>query len=479
MRPKFSRVFFGVVASAVLAAATPCQAGPIIDWLRSWHAPKPVQAGCGAAPYAANYPYAAQYPYGANYPYGTNYPYGAQYPYASQYPAGANYPTTALYPHAASGAYQPALQTAYPPTTAYRPAMLPNSAYAPVTAYSPGTAYAPTMAFAPGTAYAAGAGACPTCQRPVVSNYAPYTNYRSSWMRVPVTLYRPVTVVDPTSGQPVTVMQPCTTSSWQVQRAPALVQRPFVQAYAPLPVSGCATCGPGAGCATVPSATPYYVPPAGATGAFPPAIIYSTPAGPAAPPGYPSNIVPGATEPANTRPQLDPSGLQFRTNPGPANYPPIDSRSNGTAPFHNSVPFGSSAPSSNYSVPFNGGASSHNGATNHGATNHNAPSSHPPAISTSPSSVSTPPIAAPKQELRMQPAPDPEADRFKSNEPSIPPLLTPHSRSASLPVRPALMIAPATLQTDVQPPRPIMRMNRPENRAPVEVLDDSGWKAVK
>ena len=346
---------------------------------------------------------------------------------------------------------------------------------------------------APGTAVGAN---CPTCQRPHVSNYAPYTNYRSSWMRVPVTLYRPVTVVDPRSGQPVTVMQPCTTSSWQLQRTPALVQRPFVTAYAPLPISGCATCGPGSGCATAPAATPYYAPPAGAAGPFPPTTIYSTPAGPAgpAPPaGYPSTTVPGTYEPANTRPTLlDPSGLQPRSNPGPANYPPLDSRSNGGTLFNHSVPHGSSPPASNYSTPtqnysvpthnhstpFNGGASLNHGL-NHGAANHSGPPNHTPPVSTSPSSISNPPTVAPKQELRMQPAPDPETDRFKSNEPSIPPLLTPHSRSASLPVRPALMIAPATLQTDVSPSRPVMRLNRPENRAPVEVLDDSGWKAAK
>ena len=46
------------------------------------------------------------------------------------------------------------------------------------------------------------------------------TNYRSSYYRAPVTYYRPVTSVDPVTGTTVTVQQPCTAYTQQLQRSP-------------------------------------------------------------------------------------------------------------------------------------------------------------------------------------------------------------------------------------------------------------------
>lgn len=64
-----------------------------------------------------------------------------------------------------------------------------------------------------------------TCSRTVV-NYVPYTAYRTSWKRVPVTTYRPVTNNDPCTGCTVTCMRPCTTYTYQMQRVPYTTQRP-------------------------------------------------------------------------------------------------------------------------------------------------------------------------------------------------------------------------------------------------------------
>ena len=64
-----------------------------------------------------------------------------------------------------------------------------------------------------------------TCTRTVV-NYVPYTAYRTSWKRVPVTSYRPVTNNDPCTGCTVTCMRPCTTYTYQMQRIPYTTQRP-------------------------------------------------------------------------------------------------------------------------------------------------------------------------------------------------------------------------------------------------------------
>ena len=64
-----------------------------------------------------------------------------------------------------------------------------------------------------------------TCTRTVV-NYVPYTAYRTTWKRVPVTTYRPVTNSDPCTGCKVTCMRPCTTYTYQMQRVPYTTQRP-------------------------------------------------------------------------------------------------------------------------------------------------------------------------------------------------------------------------------------------------------------
>lgn len=78
---------------------------------------------------------------------------------------------------------------------------------------------------------------CPTCQQTVGVNYAPYTAYRSQTINVPTTLYRPVTAIDPRTGTAVTVLQPCQTTTQQVQRTPAPFSRSFARAYRPIPVS--------------------------------------------------------------------------------------------------------------------------------------------------------------------------------------------------------------------------------------------------
>ncbi len=107
-----------------------------------------------------------------------------------------------------------------------------------------------------------------TCSRTVV-NYVPQTAYRTSYKRVPVTQYRPVTNSDPCTGCTVTCMKPCTSYTYQVQRVPYTTYRPVyrTQTYK-VPVTtitnGCAsgTCGTcptgtcGAGSGTVANFAP-------------------------------------------------------------------------------------------------------------------------------------------------------------------------------------------------------------------------------
>ena len=93
-----------------------------------------------------------------------------------------------------------------------------------------------------------------TCSRTVV-NYVPYTAYRTSWKRVPVTSYRPVTNSDPCTGCTVTCMRPCTTYTYQMQRVPYTTQRPVYRTETfKVPVTtitnDCATGGCNTGCDT-------------------------------------------------------------------------------------------------------------------------------------------------------------------------------------------------------------------------------------
>jgi len=104
-------------------------------------------------------------------------------------------------------------------------------------------------------------GSCaPTATRPMVVRYIPRTCYRTVWVSVPVTTYRPVNTCDPVTGCQVTCMRPCTSMTWQARRVPyttfRAVYRPaWLPALFAAPACGPAgcptgvTCGPG-GCPT-------------------------------------------------------------------------------------------------------------------------------------------------------------------------------------------------------------------------------------
>lgn len=94
-----------------------------------------------------------------------------------------------------------------------------------------------------------------TCSRTVV-NYVPQTAYRTTYKRVPVTQYKPVTNSDPCTGCTVTCMKPCTTYTYQCQRVPYTTYRPVYRTETyKVPVTtitnGCAT----GNCGTCPTGT--------------------------------------------------------------------------------------------------------------------------------------------------------------------------------------------------------------------------------
>ena len=79
----------------------------------------------------------------------------------------------------------------------------------------------------------------PACQQQVCS-YQPQTCFRTVTQQVPVTVYRPVTTVDPCTGCPSTTMQACTTMTTQVQRVPVTTFRQVCQMVPAQPT--CSTC---------------------------------------------------------------------------------------------------------------------------------------------------------------------------------------------------------------------------------------------
>ncbi len=62
---------------------------------------------------------------------------------------------------------------------------------------------------------------------PPTTSQLPSSNFQSVWNRTPVTYYRPVTSVDPSSGATVTQLVPCTSYEYQTQRVPIYAFRPI------------------------------------------------------------------------------------------------------------------------------------------------------------------------------------------------------------------------------------------------------------
>lgn len=92
--------------------------------------------------------------------------------------------------------------------------------------------------------------------------------FRTAWVQVPVTVYRPVATIDPATGATVSTTQACTTYRWQLRRVPASLVHPAynmpaaaqapafavspapagaVWQAAPAATGGCASCGASGG----------------------------------------------------------------------------------------------------------------------------------------------------------------------------------------------------------------------------------------
>jgi len=245
-------LYLAALAASVTAVTPPVEAGCLCDWL--FGTPEVVYPAAPAATppaYSANYQpvYAAGYaPLAAapaaapaapitTYRPPVNGAAAAQMPaystpatatpngyagvYSSYYgtaaaatadpaPVSSFYGTGNIYPDPLQGTQQAGF-------SANQAAAYPANQAAAYSSY-----YAPT----PQAAVPTGAVIAPAPRRGLLGGVRRFfgslfgTGYRTSYYRAPVTYYRPVTTVNPTTGATVTSQRACTGSQYQVQRSP-------------------------------------------------------------------------------------------------------------------------------------------------------------------------------------------------------------------------------------------------------------------
>lgn len=312
---------------------------------------------------------------------------------------------------------------------------------------------------------------CNTCSvNRTVVNYAPQTVYTTSWVRVPVTTYRPISTTDPTTCCRVNYMQPSTSYVWQARRKPHVIYKPFLSRVA----NACATCNAG-------GAMPQYAAPPGVGAVSQPGATGNMIAAPgAAPEGYSGSTYPpspynapgatgapsaGAMTPADQRPSLDPN---LPVTPQSTQRPSLadPAAAYGTHGGYSTSPYGQSTaePPVGSGVPPSVGEPT--------------PAPGPPRASTKPldSSITTkrpapeaPQLMTPpksdsnqrngngehKQGAKPNPVLDPEASNRQpapapsSNAPPVPRLLNPSDRTASLRPRIAVPVSWARVRPAV------------------------------
>lgn len=229
-------------------------------------------------------------------------------------------PMTSYYRSPAIAAYG---QAAYsqPVTSYYAPSGVAPAGYSPGVSYRVGTpnaaayssAYSPIVT--PTTPYAANWQYPPQTVMPTVANYAPAPPaYTTNYANVPVTYYRPVTVLSPT-GVPQTVLQPCTGGECQAQRKHVgFFGWLFHNQPAP-PTSAGYACASGNCGQPAPVGVPYYTPGPATT---------VTPLGSGAS-SIPANVSPSLSgpPPVTSGTTIGPSN-PFNNGTHRADYPPAD-----------------------------------------------------------------------------------------------------------------------------------------------------------
>ena len=418
MRTGLRWVLFAAVSVTVQSAgwSAPCRAATFLDWV---HGRTPSYSPCeSCGDHSANYAQAA--------------------------PAPIAYPATT----SSAMAYAPTTSApmAYAPTTSaplsYDPSASAGYAATTSAACDCGSTQPTTVTYAPEqTVMPYAAPQAP--QRNCLFNWQPTVRYKTSWVRVPVTYYRPTTAVDPATGCPTTSLQACSSYQWQVQQRPTVRYWPSFSGFrwpwcnsqtpATAPPAAAVPYDPCAPTMTQPYAQPYMQSPGLPAGSpyystTPGAMVMPGPAG--TPGTAPSPV------PADNPPTLQPGTVQ----PGPLQSTPQSSSYRGLAPAESS------------DTPDNSGI---------------APL-EPPAINTGASATEEPRRLESdmiRQPTYVKPIPDPESS---STEP--PQLLNPRDRTAAVDTRAVRAVSwPDAPRREHQAPA-----------APAKVRwDDSGWQSAR
>jgi hypothetical protein len=260
----------------------------------------------------------------------------------------------------------------------------------------------------------------------------PTVSYRTSWVRVPTTNYRPVTVYDPCSGAPTTQMQACTTFTWRAQRIPYTTNgavfaqpQPSVAYYAPQAVNYAPA--PMVYAAPQPAPPVPYTPPVGS----PPTVQGSTPTT-----SGPAPYMPGGSSaaPADQRPSLVPDTAPIETGRQPLPQVP---------------------PDPDLSPPSSAPAGAASGAT-----------------------------STPRPNFRVVPVPDPESAPSTQQTPALPSIFNPNDRTASRELRQvAWAVAPIEWENVRPASRSVAAAPATRVSAPAAAISASsssdGWHTVR
>ena len=307
-----------------------------------------------------------------------------------------------------------------------------------------------------------GAAACDPCAQPSmvqqsVVNYVPQTAFRTTWVKVPVTNYRPVASVDPCTGCGVTAMRPCTTAVWQARRMPVVSYRPTIAlstagaCCAPALQTSIGTCG--ACCApaqqTYSSPAVQAVAPGGCSGCSAGSAITT--------PTYSSPI----TTPSYSLPQTPPATTTPFT-PSPADQPP----SLEPGALQGGVYQGSSTRYSPSTTTASGNMSSQ------------STSSQPTRGEQQPANI-----------FNVRPVPDPEAQQPSEKPNGAPRLLNPRERTAAWPIQGDWAITPvvwpqaASEQLAASSTTPAVHFDSAPAKTPMpedaDQWDASGWTSIR
>jgi len=467
---------FLLVPATVLCLTAPVQAKSFWDWLT--HKDDKASSGscnsptgkCGTPPAAGAVPGSTQpYMVPIGPPRYVPAAPGTQMGAPSLSPSGVSIPSNE--PNTVSRPIWPstsAMQNPYPFTN-------PATISTPQTLFYQPSTTVPSTVPAPVSPVPAGAypGApCQTCPQKVGVNYAPYTAYRNQVIQVPTTVYRPVTGIDPRTGVPVTVLQPCQITTQQVQRVPAPFSRSFARTYQPIPVTNKSAPPIAFAPVAVPAPTavnmPTYVPLTAPTvGSWP--NVQVAPAGaaygsnstvPYASSPYPTVPATGYFAPATgtVRPSVPAnSGLSSPQSGDPADFAPsLNSSPSSNGP---SSPRGNSGASFRPSFPKTPLGSSNNRGL--------ADESRPNSSTSAAGEGSLKPV--PPSGFPVRPIPTPDAEESRGLQDRTPSLIqTPDDRSAQRGSERSLTASNGAGSKAVQP----------TSVSSTRRWDDSGWRSV-